>query len=336
MLCFLTVKKRLERRSVIYCYHGSKMSRCQKSFWDGRKVRARNALAIRKGRDWANTIYFNFTQVVGSYANFLQQMKAFTREKSSISTGVFRLATESNRSRSRKRSRKSAYDLVKIKDECRKRSDNRNGIGLSEESERFHFFRHPLRLNRLRFACDLVKTRLPESEAETEVACSRLSDSGEDAKEKRTRKVGGAGKRKKERRERELVIISFTTLFRPLLARSRWLDFGCQTVEMWMSWNLSQISREIISRYFIIIPHASVCNLECKKLVGRQHKTFSSCQNAACSTNIFSHSTGRLCSGGVYILTEQTMWFWLLVSCWEVVTRILLVLKFSISRHSNY
>ena len=71
------------------------MSRSQKSFWGGRKVRARNALAIRKGRDWANTIYFNFTQVVSSYANFLQQMKAFTREKSSISTGVFRLATES-------------------------------------------------------------------------------------------------------------------------------------------------------------------------------------------------------------------------------------------------
>ena len=30
------------------------------------------------------------------------------------------------------------------------------------------------------------------------VACSRLSDSGEDAKEKGTRKVGGEGKRKKE------------------------------------------------------------------------------------------------------------------------------------------
>ena len=29
-------------------------------------------------------------------------------------------------------------------------------------------------------------------------ACSRLSDSGEDAKVKGTRKVGGAGKRKKE------------------------------------------------------------------------------------------------------------------------------------------
>ena len=30
-----------------------------------------------------------------------------------------------------------------------------------------------------------------------ELACSRLSDSGEDAKEQGTRKVGGAGKRKK-------------------------------------------------------------------------------------------------------------------------------------------
>ena len=33
------------------------------------------------------------------------------------------------------------------------------------------------------------------------VACSRLSDSGEDAKEKGTRKVGGAGKTRKEERE---------------------------------------------------------------------------------------------------------------------------------------
>ena len=34
------------------------------------------------------------------------------------------------------------------------------------------------------------------------LACSRLSNSGEDAKEKGTRKVGGAGKRKKEVRRR--------------------------------------------------------------------------------------------------------------------------------------
>ena len=87
MLCFLTVKIRLER-SVTSCYHGSKISRSQKSFWGGRKVRARNALAIRKRRDWANTIYFTFTQVLSSCANFSQQMKALRREKSSISTGI--------------------------------------------------------------------------------------------------------------------------------------------------------------------------------------------------------------------------------------------------------
>ena len=34
--------------------------------------------------------------------------------------------------------------------------------------------------------------------------------------------------------------------------------------------------------------------------------------------------TGRLCSGEVYILTEQTMWFLPPASCWEVVTRILI------------
>ena len=72
---------------------------------------------------------------------------------------------------------------------------------------------------------------------------------GEDSKAKGRRKVGRAGKRKRKREgERKPVIISFTTLFRPLLARLRKLDFGCQTVEMSMSRNLSQISREIISR----------------------------------------------------------------------------------------
>ena len=52
------------------------------------------------------------------------------------------------------------------------------------------------------------------------IACSRLSDSGQDAKEKGTLKVGGAKKRKRKG-EREPVIISLTTLFRPLLARLR-------------------------------------------------------------------------------------------------------------------
>ena len=183
MLCFLTVKKRLERRSVIPCYHGSKISRSQKSFWDGRKVRARNALAtgviLRKSTEPERFFFFFFF------------VKAGLDSRPSRS-----------RSRSRKRSRKGAYDLVKIK------IGVVNGVIIATGSDcqknsnwRFHFFRHRLRLNRLRLAYDLVKTRLPESEAKTEVGCSRLSDSGEDAKEKGTRKVGGAGKRTKERRE---------------------------------------------------------------------------------------------------------------------------------------
>ena len=56
------------------------------------------------------------------------------------------------------------------------------------------------------------------------------------------------GRKRGKGRGREPVIISFTTLFRPLLARLRQLDSGCQTIEMSMTWNLSQISREIISR----------------------------------------------------------------------------------------
>ena len=42
--------------------------------------------------------------------------------------------------------------------------------------------------------------------------------------------------------------------------------------------------------------------IERKKGVGRQHTTFTSCKNAACSSEI------RLCSGEFYALTEQ-MWF---------------------------
>ena len=53
------------------------------------------------------------------------------------------------------------------------------------------------------------------------LACSRLSDNGEDSKGKDTRKVGGAKKEEKEEREREPVIISFKILFRPLLERLR-------------------------------------------------------------------------------------------------------------------
>ena len=60
---------------------------------------------------------------------------------------------------------------------------------------------------------------------------------------------------------------------------------------MSMSWNLSQISREIISRCAyqsgLSLNYVSQSNLECKNCVLRQHKTFTLCQNAACSSEYF-------------------------------------------------
>ena len=77
---------------------------------------------------------------------------------------------------------------------------------------------------------------------------------------------------------------------------------------MSMSWNLSQISREIISCCVWLIPYVSQSNLECKNCVLRQHKTFTLCQNAACSSEYFLLQVDYArCSGGLYILNEQTM-----------------------------
>ena len=64
------------------------------------------------------------------------------------------------------------------------------------------------------------------------IACSTGSEIvGKTPKKKARERLAGREKGK----EREPVIISLTTLFRPLLARLRLLDFGCQTVEMSMS-----------------------------------------------------------------------------------------------------
>ena len=95
---------------------------------------------------------------------------------------------------------------------------------------------------------------------------------------------------------------------------------------MSMSWNLSQISREIISRG--VNP---VCESEQFGVykAGRYIRTkakhdFYLAPKCCLFQWIFS-LTGKLCSGGVYILPEQTMLP--LVSCWEVVTSILILLK---------
>ena len=58
-----------------------------------------------------------------------------------------------------------------------------------------------LLLNFLSSGPGYVYTSTAASRTVLHLACSRLSDSGEDAKEKGTRKVGGTGKRKKEGRE---------------------------------------------------------------------------------------------------------------------------------------
>ena len=61
---------------------------------------------------------------------------------------------------------------------------------------------------------------------------------------------------------------------------------------------------------------------ECKKGVGRQHTTFTSCPKCFLFQWIFSLA-GRLYSGRIYTLTGQ-IWFFLLVSHWEDVTCILI------------
>ena len=70
---------------------------------------------------------------------------------------------------SRNRNRKSAYDLVKLKNRSRKRSHKLDGIGVGK-IRTFPFFNFATLLITplLRSAYDLVKTKLSESEAEAE------------------------------------------------------------------------------------------------------------------------------------------------------------------------
>ena len=74
-----------------------------------------------------------------------------------------------------------------------------------------------------------------------------------------------------------------------------------------MSRNLSQISREIISRG--AYPLSSQSNLECKKRVGRQHTTFTLCQNAACSSEYFPLQVDYALEGSAFCR------FWLSKLC---------------------
>ena len=63
-----------------------------------------------------------------------------------------------------------------------------------------------------------------------------------------------------------------------------------------MAFRFGQILSKIAITYWTILLFRMIC---VKKGVGRQHTTFTSCQNVACSNTFFSFSlTGRLCSGG--------------------------------------
>ena len=89
-----------------------------------------------------------------------------------------------------------------------------------------------------------------------------------------------------------------------------------------MSW----IFLKFLARVFraALIPYATASNSECKLKAIGTHVTHNFYLVPKCCLFQWVLSlTDRLCSGGVYVLTEQ-MWFLPLVSCWEIVTRILI------------
>ena len=53
-----------------------------------------------------------------------------------------------------------------------------------------------------------------------------------------------------------------------------------------------------------LIPYASVSNLECKKRVGRQHTTFTSCQNTVCSNEYFLFRVDYALEGSTFWLSN--------------------------------
>ena len=66
-----------------------------------------------------------------------------------------------------------------------------------------------------------------------------------------------AGRKRGKGREREPVIISLTTLFRPLLARLRYVNELGSFANFWRDYFARRVS------------YASQSNLKCKKVVGR-------------------------------------------------------------------
>ena len=105
---------------------------------------------------------------------------------------------------------------------------------------------------------------------------------GEDAKEKGTRKVGGAKKRKRKG-ERACNHLFYDPL-PPTFGTFEIIRF--QLPNCWNVNELESFSRDYFSRR-ALIPYASQSDLRCKKRVVRKHMTFTLCQSASCSSEYF-------------------------------------------------
>ena len=142
-----------------------------------------------------------------------------------------------------------------------------------------------------------------------QVACSRLSDSGEDVKVKGMQKVGGAGKGKRKGEPESFLLWPFSAHFWHVW--DNWISAAKLLKCQWVGIFLKFLARVL---HPALIPYACVSNLECKKGVSRQHTTFTLCQNDACSNGFFLFLVD-------YALEWSTFWlskcdFLPLVSCW--------------------
>ena len=76
-------------------------------------------------------------------------------------------------------------------------------------------------------------------------------------------------------------------------------------------WNVNELESSSNFSWFLarlfraaLIPYGSVRNLECKKRVGRQNTTFTSCQNAACSNEYFLLRVNYAVEGSTFWLSK--------------------------------
>ena len=121
---------------------------------------------------------------------------------------------------------------------------------------------------------------------------------GKTRKKKAREKLAG---REKKKEGRESLYKSF--ILQPSSAHFgtfeiiRFLLSNCQWVGIFLKF-LARLFRAAL------IPYASQSNLKCKKWVGRQHTTFTLCQNAACSSEYFLLQVDYALEGSTFWLSK--------------------------------